>query len=105
MAEIREGQTMRVQVSPKTIEKASRLFNATLIDVINELLQNSRRAAASRIDIETTKVGDHAWLTFEDDGIGIFNNGMSIVLGESNWDEGRDLNLIQTREQQGSHIG
>lgn len=87
MAEIHEGQTMRVQVSPKTIEKASRLFNATLIDVINELLQNSRRAAASRIDIETTKVGDRAWLTFEDDGIGIFNNGISIVLGESNWDE------------------
>lgn len=87
MAEIHERQTMRVQVSPKTIEKASRLFNATLTDVINELLQNSRRAAASRIDIEITKAGDRAWLTFEDDGNGIFNNGISIVLGESNWDE------------------
>ena len=42
---------IRPSVSSKTITKVTRLFNGTIGDILGELLQNSRRAGASRIDI------------------------------------------------------
>ena len=41
----------RAQVSPKILEKAPRFFNGTFSDIFNELLQNARRAGATRVDI------------------------------------------------------
>ena len=75
---------MKIQVSPKLIEKASRLFNATLKEVINELLQNSRRAGASRIDITAMERDGQQWVVIADDGCG-FRDEATILLGESGW--------------------
>lgn len=44
---------------PETISKVGRLFNGPLDDILSELLQDSRRAGASRIaitaDLTTTR--------------------------------------------------
>lgn len=78
---------MKIQVSPKLIEKASRLFNATLKEVLNELLQNSRRAGASRINITAMERDGQQWIVIADDGCG-FRDEATILLGESGWDDG-----------------
>jgi len=78
------GQKLRIQVSPKMIEKSTRFFNATIKDILNELLQNSRRAGASKIDISLIENG---MLSLTDDGVGMFRNGVSLLLGESGWDK------------------
>jgi hypothetical protein len=66
------------------IEKSTRFFNATIKDILNELLQNSRRAGASKIDISLIENG---MLSLTDDGVGMFRNGVSLLLGESGWDK------------------
>jgi hypothetical protein len=43
--------TIQAQVSSSTLSKVSRLFNASLTDCLNELLQNARRAGASAVKI------------------------------------------------------
>lgn len=77
----------KVRVSPKLLEKASRLFNATLTDIFNELLQNSRRSGASRVEISLVELGSVTWVELIDDGCGIFKDGVGVILGESGWDE------------------
>jgi Histidine kinase-, DNA gyrase B-, and HSP90-like ATPase len=76
--------TIQAQVSQSTIGKVSRLFNASLTDCLNELLQNARRAGASAIEI-TLSANDH--LTIADDGSGIADPQTLLTLGESNWSE------------------
>lgn len=40
--------TIRPSVSPEVINKVTRLFNGSLDDLVNEMLQNARRAGATR---------------------------------------------------------
>jgi hypothetical protein len=76
--------TFRVGINPKLIEKARNFFNASLTDIFNELLQNARRAEATcmTITFNTTTTT----LTVEDNGSGIFRDGITIDLGGSGWD-------------------
>jgi hypothetical protein len=76
--------TIQAQVSPSTLSKVSRLFNASLTDCLNELLQNARRAGASAVKIT---LFDDRYLIIEDDGTGISNSQTLLTLGESNWSE------------------
>jgi hypothetical protein len=57
--------TIQAQVSSSTLSKVSRLFNASLTDCLNELLQNARRAEASSVKIML--LGDRS-LSIKDDG-------------------------------------
>ena len=74
----------RVGINPKLLEKARNFFNASLTDVLNELLQNARRAGATRVDITYDSASRN--LTVADDGSGIFRHGVAIDLGGSGWD-------------------
>jgi hypothetical protein len=76
--------TIQAQVSAATLSKVSRLFNASLTDCLNELLQNARRAESSAVKIMLT---DDCHLVIEDDGIGILDPQTLLTLGESNWSE------------------
>ena len=76
---------IRPSVSPKTITKVTRLFNGTIGDILGELLQNSRRAGASRIDIACCADQDAARLTLVDDGTGVAHPQTMIALGDSGW--------------------
>ena len=87
---------IRPSVSPKTITKVTRLFNGTIGDILGELLQNSRRAGASRIDIACCADHDGARLTLADDGTGVADPQTMIALGDSGWSEhilGRCMSL------------
>jgi hypothetical protein len=74
----------RVGINPKLLEKSRNFFNASLTDVLNELLQNARRAGATRVDITYDSASRN--LTVADDGSGIFRHGVAIDLGGSGWD-------------------
>lgn len=78
---------IRPSVSPKTITKVTRLFNGTIGDILGELLQNSRRAGASRIDIACCADQDGACLTLVDDGTGVADPQTMIALGDSGWSQ------------------
>jgi hypothetical protein len=78
--------TIRPSVSPEVINKVTRLFNGSLDDLVNEMLQNARRAGATRIAVtlDTSDDGSN-WLAFDDNGSGISDPQDFISLGKSHW--------------------
>lgn len=79
--------TIRTSVSQNAITKVGRLFNGTITDVLGELLQNARRAAATKVEIEALDLAGHPTLCVRDDGRGIDDPNMLVTLGQSGWDE------------------
>jgi hypothetical protein len=80
--------TIQAQVSQATLSKVSRLFNSSLTDCLNELLQNARRAGATTV---TIRLSDDHLLTVEDDGTGIAQPQTLLTLAESDWSEATKL--------------
>ena len=74
--------SIRANVSPDTISRVGRLFNNTLPDVINELLQNARRAGATCVNVTLTRE-DRVLLAVSDDGFGIADPAAILTLGET----------------------
>ncbi|PNQ04033.1 ATP-binding protein [Sphingobium sp. SA916] len=79
--------TVSTSVSQGAITKITRLFNGTLLDVLNELFQNGRRGAAGHISISTKTDGGRSLLCVADDGTGIDDPADLITLGQSGWDD------------------
>ncbi len=80
--------TFNAQVSPEAIQKVGRLFNASIGDILNELLQNARRAAATKVVID--QVDDPRFgkaVRIADDGAGIADPRSLFSLGHSGWSE------------------
>ena len=73
--------TFKIGINPRILDKARNFFNSTTEDILNELLQNSRRAGATKVKV--TK--NTNTVVIEDDGIGIFSNCVAINLGGSEW--------------------
>ena len=78
----------RAKVSPTILEKAPRFFNGTFSDIFNELLQNARRAGATRVDIQTIDTPNGQSVRVRDDGEGIRDPKTVLSLGGSDWQEG-----------------
>lgn len=78
--------TIRTTVGSSIISKVGRLFNGTASDVLHELLQNARRAGATRVDIETLATDRGPVLRIRDDGRGIADPAKFVTLGDSGWD-------------------
>lgn len=76
---------IRTAVSPETITKVTRLFNGTLEDITNELLQNSRRAGSTIIRVTARQVGYQLAICFNDNGSGISQPSKVLTLGTSGW--------------------
>lgn len=76
-------QKIQAQVSERLLSKASRLFTGTLEGRIIEILQNSRRAGATEVNI-TNKDG---FVTVCDNGSGIDDFSKLLSLGDSDWDD------------------
>ena len=77
------------KVAPEAMSKVSRLFNASLDDILNELLQNARRAGATEVAIE--RIDDPAFgdaVRFSDNGHGLGSYPSLFMLGKSTWCEG-----------------
>jgi hypothetical protein len=82
--------TITARVGKNFLSKASRLFDSNLGTVFSELVQNSRRAGASRIELETTEqeVTDgrnSTLICFRDNGRGIQDMTALLELSESGW--------------------
>jgi len=80
-------KTIKAKVNKKLLVKADRLFTGTLGGRITEILQNARRAGATRVEI--TNAG--GWVIVRDNGKGIEDFAKLLDLGGSNWDERTEL--------------
>ena len=58
---------IRATIHEDAIQKVSRFFNATTAEGLNELLQNSRRSGATRVDI-----------TFQDNTVTVTDDGRGV---------------------------
>ena len=84
--------SIRARVHDGAIDRVTRFFNATLADAFVELVQNSRRAGATRIDVGTqalpeAEASGGIRVTVTDDGNGIADPAVLLSFGESGWDE------------------
>lgn len=79
--------TIHTSVGQSLIGKVSRLFNNSVTDVLNELLQNARRADASRIEIDVVDDDGRSILVVRDDGSGVADPAKLVTLGDSGWNE------------------
>jgi hypothetical protein len=79
---------VRAQVDPAAVTKVTRLFNNTIGDVLAELIQNARRAAATTVILKTTEAENGVELSVCDDGTGIDDPTVVLALGRSGWDAG-----------------
>jgi hypothetical protein len=77
--------TIRTSVSQHAITKVTRLFNNGVGDVLSELLQNARRAGATRVDIDVRDGLGGSVLVIRDDGSGIEDPTAIVTLGDSGW--------------------
>lgn len=78
-------RTISASIHRSAISRVPDFFNATIADIFTELLQNSRRAGASRVDV----TWDGSSLTLTDDGCGIADPAVLLAFGESSWEDGR----------------
>ena len=77
-------RTITAAVDPAAISKVSRLFDASDRQIIDEMLQNARRAGATRVDVE---IAD-GQVTITDDGRGIADPQTLLAFGKSGWNQG-----------------
>ena len=69
-------------VNPRLLSKASRLFTGSLDGRITEILQNARRAGATRVEI----TNQDGWVKIHDNGRGIEDFSRLLDLGGSGWE-------------------
>ena len=81
--------TIRARVHDGAIDRVTRFFNATIADAAVEILQNSRRSGATRLDVVTEAIADASGgvrVTVTDDGGGIADPAVLLSFGQSGWD-------------------
>jgi len=78
--------TIHTSVGQSLLGKISRFFNNGVSDVLFEALQNSRRAGASRVEIDVVEAVGRAVLVIRDDGSGVDDPAKLVTLGDSGWD-------------------
>ena len=76
-------QSIQASIHQDAINRVSQFFNATTSDILNELLQNTRRSGATKVDITTTP----GLVTLTDDGAGIKDPSTLLAFGQTGWDE------------------
>ena len=80
--------TIRARVHDGAIDRVTRFFANSLADVFAELIQNSRRGGATRLDVATEGAHDTGVrVTVTDNGSGIADPAVLLSFGESGWDE------------------
>jgi hypothetical protein len=81
-------EIIRGEVSQDLIQKADRLFLNSDASVWTELLQNSRRAGATCVEIQIDEQPEKQCLvTIRDNGKGVSDFRKLVMLGKSGWDQ------------------
>ena len=76
---------LRASINELAMKKVTRFFNATTEAIIGEMLQNARRAGATKVRITTKPEA----ITIHDDGVGIAEPGQLLEFGSSGWSDQR----------------
>ena len=79
---------IHARVGTSAIDKVTRMFSAGLSDIFTEILQNSRRAGATRLKATIEQDNDTTRVTLADDGVGIADPAVLLTFGESGWKDG-----------------
>lgn len=77
--------TIHTSVGLSMIGRVTRFYNNSVHDALVELLQNSRRAGATRVDIDRFDLADRPVLVVRDNGSGIDDPAKLVTLGDSGW--------------------
>lgn len=80
--------SFRAEVAAEAIEKVGRLFNASIDDIMGELLQNARRAGATKVVIDQItdpRFGEAVRVC--DNGVGLAGPRSLFSLGHSDWSQ------------------
>ena len=76
-------ETIQATVNQRLLTKASRLFTGSLQGRIIEILQNARRASATKVEI----VNEDGLVVVRDNGTGIGDFTRLLDLGDSGWED------------------
>ncbi len=94
MTQIQASDTtlIRAQIHPRALDHMPLFFDAAAPTVFTELIQNARRAGASRVDIAieqaNSNIGNDALkVTVQDNGHGIADPSVLLSFGQSAWNE------------------
>lgn len=77
--------TIHTSIGQSMIGRVTRFYNNSAQDALIELLQNSRRAGATRVDIDRFDLADRPVLIVRDNGSGIDDPAKLVTLGDSGW--------------------
>ena len=89
------SRTIRARIHESAVKRVTRTYAATLAEIFTELLQNARRADATRIRIAVERAADDPGQTGEsqfavtvaDDGAGIADPALLLSFGENGWSD------------------
>ncbi len=80
-------RVIRASIGAKVLTHSAELFDQHLSTIANELLQNSRRAGATLVEITISALGDYTEITVSDNGCGIDDPAVVLQFGGSGWSE------------------
>lgn len=78
-------KTIQARVSDNLLQHATFMFNNRLKDLLIELFQNSRRAAATKIRVTVSETDSGTRLVLHDNGSGVKDFSTLLHLGHSDW--------------------
>ena len=93
------NRTIRARIHESAVKRVTRIYAATAAEILAEILQNSRRAGATRVriavaapaarpDETATETGETPLtVTITDDGAGIADPTVLLSFGENGWDD------------------
>ena len=93
------NRTIRARIHESAVKRVTRIYAATLAEILVEGLQNSRRAGATRVriavaalagrpDETATRTGETPLVvTISDDGAGIADPAVLLSFGQNGWDD------------------
>ena len=96
MSDPTESRTIRARIHESAVKRVTRTYAATLAEIFAELLQNARRADATRVRISVERAnventGPAAETQFNvtvaDDGAGIADPALLLSFGENGWSD------------------
>ncbi len=79
---------IQANIHQDAINRVSGFFNATLEDILNELLQNARRSGATWVEIQKEPNS----ISVQDNGRGVKDPRALLSFGQSEWDQAHALN-------------
>ena len=89
-------RTIRARIHESAVRRVTRTYAATLAEIFTELLQNARRAGASRVRISVERAvveedvpdGETQFaIAVADDGVGIADPAVLLSFGENGWSD------------------